>query len=623
MSTTKNAGPRSIAVVGPYLSGKTSLLESILFATGAITRKGTVKDGNTVGDSSPESRDRQMGTELNVATTTYLDDSFTFLDCPGSVEFAFDAAAALVGADAAVVVCEPEPAKAVMLMPIFKALADLGIPHFIFVNKVDRMSSTMADVVDALQSVADKPLVLRHLPILDGETSTGYVDLASRRAYAYLPGDASKRIDLPSSMADEVAAARFTMLEKLADFSDSLMEHLLEDIDPEQDEAYDSLSAITRAGNVVPVLIGSADRDHGVRRLLKALRHEVPGAAAAAGRAGIAALDGEALVQILKTYHTQHGGKVSVARVWRGTVNDGMTLGGERVSGLFAMLGHQTTKVASASPGMVVGLGRLEKAKTGDPLSSGKEVPALRKASSPQPVYALAVRAEERSDEVKLSGAMARLLDEDPSLSFVHDDDTNEWLMRGQGEIHLRVAVDRMKNRAGLSIEAARPHVPYKEAIRRRTTQHARYKKQTGGHGQFGDIHIEVKPLPRGSGFRFDEQVVGGAVPRQFIPAVEAGVQEYLHRGPLGFPVVDVSVTLTDRQYHSVDSSEMAFKTAGRMAMAEAMPKCDPVLLEPVIHVEVIVPSEFTSRVNGVITGRRGQILGFDARREWPGWDVL
>jgi elongation factor G len=300
-----------------------------------------------------------------------------------------------------------------------------------------------------------------------------------------------------------------------------------------------------------------------------------------------------------------------------------MTLGGERVSGLFAMLGHQTTKVASASPGMVVGLGRLEKAKTGDPLSSGKEVPALRKASSPQPVYALAVKAEDRSDEVKLSGAMARLLDEDPSLSFVHDDDTNEWLMRGQGEIHLRVAVDRMKNRAGLSIEAARPHVPYKEAIRRGTTQHARYKKQTGGHGQFGDIHIEVKPLPRGSGFRFDEQVVGGAVPRQFIPAVEAGVQEYLHRGPLGFPVVDVSVTLTDGQYHSVDSSEMAFKTAGRMAMAEAMPKCDPVLLEPVIHVEVIVPSEFTSRVNGVITGRRGQILGFDARREWPGWDVL
>ncbi len=623
MSGSTDTGPRSVALVGPYTSGKTTLLEAILFATEAVHRKGNAKDGNTVGDASPEARDRQMSTELNVATTTYLGDVFTFLDCPGSIEFWQDGANALMGADAAVVVCEPAADKAIMMMPVLRRLSDMGLPHFIFVNKMDRASSPVGDLVTALQEASEKPLVLRQLPILDGEAVTGYVDLPSLRAFTYKPGAASEAGGIPDGMADDVAQARYEMLEKLADFDDTLLEQLLEDVDPEQDTAYRHLCDITRDGHVVPVLVGAAEQGAGVNRLLKALRHEVPAADAAAERAGVAPDGSEPLVQVIKSFNTQHGGKLSVARVWRGAVVDGMTLGDERVSGLFRLLGQQTEKVAEAAAGDIVGLGRLERAVTGVTLSTAKDVAQLPRAAVPQPVYALAMTAADRNDEVKVSGAVTRLIEEDPSLRFEHEDDTKQWLLWGQGEMHLRVAADRLKNRSGLSVNVERPKVPYKEAIRKGVSQHSRYKKQTGGHGQFGDVHIDIKPLPRGSGFQFEGKVVGGAVPRQFIPAVEAGVLDFLNRGPLGFPVVDVSVTLTDGQHHAVDSSELAFKTAGRMAMSEGLPKCDPVLLEPILHVDVSVPSELTSRVNSVVSSRRGQILGFDARPGWPGWDVL
>ncbi len=623
MSGNTDTESRTIALLGPYTSGKTTLLEAILFATGAIHRKGNAKENNTVGDASPEARDRQMSTELNVATTTYLDNTFTFLDCPGSIEFNQDGANALIGADAAVVVCEPEATKAIMLMPILRQLSDAGLPHFIFVNKMDRSVEPIQDLVLSLQEASEKPLVLRQLPIIDGELASGYVDLPSLRAFTYKAGGASELTEIPDGMEPDVAQARYEMLEKLADFDDSLMEQLLEDNEPKQGGAYNHLASITRDGHVIPILLGAAEQESGVNRLLKAMRHEVPPASAAAERAGVDLSASEPLVQVLKSLNTQHGGKVSVARVWRGSVTDGLTLGNERISGLFKILGQQMDKLIEAGPGDIVGLGRLEDAETGTTLSTSSDVEQLPKALVPQPVYALAMTASDRNDEVKVSGAITKLIEEDPSLRFEHEGDTNQWLLWGQGEMHLRVAADRLKNRSGLSVNVERPRVPYKEAIRKGVSQHSRYKKQTGGHGQFGDVHIDIKPLPRGAGFQFDEKVVGGSVPRQFIPAVAAGVQEFLHKGPLGFPVVDVSVTLTDGQHHAVDSSEMAFKTAGRMAMSEGLSKCDPVLLEPILHVDISVPSEITSRVNSVVSSRRGQILGFDSRPGWLGWDIL
>jgi elongation factor G len=622
MTGGKSSGPRNVALVGPYLSGKTSLLETILFVTGAITRRGTIADGNTVGDSTQEARERQMGVELNVASTTYLDSRFTFLDCPGSIEFMQETFDALIGADVAVVVCEADPEKARTLSPLLKFLEDHRIPRLVFVNKVDRVTPNLQRMVEALQAVSACPMVLRHIPIFEGETVSGYVDLASERAYRYKGAAASELIDLPDAVSDDRDTARYEMLEKLADFDDDLMEKVLEDIEPEKDEVFEQLTKDMREGLIAPVLLGAAEQEYGVRRLLKALRHEAPDASRAAERLGVGDA-GEPLAQVLKTYHTQRGGKLSVARIWRGTIKDGITLNGARVAGMFRLMGLQTEKIAEAQAGDVIGFGRLEDAKTGDTLAAGKGGEELPRPDKLPAVFHMAVAAADRGDEVKLSSAIAKVVEEDPSISFEQNQDTQQMLIWGQGDIHLRAAFDRLKNKYGLAVETKKPKVPYREAIRRPITQRGRHKRQTGGHGQFGDVILDIKPLPRGSGFQFENSIVGGVVPKQYIPAVEAGVKEFLTHGPLGFPVVDISVTLTDGSFHAVDSSEMAFKTAGRIAMTEGMPQCNPVLLEPILHVEISVPSEFTAKINSVVTTRRGQILGFDTREGWERWDTI
>ncbi len=619
------SAPRCAAFVGPYGSGKTTLLESVLFITGAIRRKGSVKEGNTVGDGSPESRERQMSVEVSAASTEYLGDRWTFLDCPGSIEMIQESWNALKMVDAAVVVCEPVVERALMVAPLFKFLEDQAIPHLVFINKVDTASSRIGEVLKALRSVSGPPLVLRQVPIRKGEAITGYVDLASGRAYAYRPGQASELVSAPEDVQGREQSARTELLEHLADFDDDLLEKLLEDVVPSQEEVYQQLTKTLRGRQVTPVFLGAAEHDNGVRRLLKTLRHEVAQPSDTAERLGIDAGDGKALAQVFKTYHASHAGKLSLTRVWRGEITDGMTLNGGRVGGLFRMAGAQQTKVAKATVGEVVALGRMEKVSTGDVLTpSGKRPEGIVPwPDALEPIYALAVSAEKRADEVRLTGALAKLVEEDPSLSFEQNPDTNEMLLWGQGEIHLQVALARLRHRYNLEVQSRLPQVPYKETIRKSTSQHGRYKKQTGGHGQFGDVHLDIKPLPRGTGFEFSQAVVGGAVPRQYIPSVERGVKEYLNRGPLGFPIVDIAVTLTDGQHHSVDSSDIAFKMAGRIAMVEGMPKCNPVLLEPILHVTISAPNQFTSNVQRLLSGRRGQILGFQAKKDWKGWDEI
>lgn len=619
------SAPRCAAFVGPYGSGKTTLLESVLFITGAIRRKGSVKEGNTVGDGSPESRERQMSVEVSAASTEYLGDRWTFLDCPGSIEMIQESWNVLKMVDAAVVVCEPVVERALMVAPLFKFLEDQAIPHLVFINKVDTASSRIGEVLKALRSVSGPPLVLRQVPIRKGEAITGYVDLASGRAYAYRPGQASELVSAPEDVQGREQSARTELLEHLADFDDDLLEKLLEDVVPSQEEVYQQLTKTLRGRQVTPVFLGAAEHDNGVRRLLKTLRHEVAQPSDTAERLGIDAGDGKALAQVFKTYHASHAGKLSLTRVWRGELTDGMTLNGGRVGGLFRVAGAQQTKVAKATVGEVVALGRMEKVSTGDVLTpSGKRPEGIVPwPDALEPIYALAVSAEKRADEVRLTGALAKLVEEDPSLSFEQNPDTNEMLLWGQGEIHLQVALARLRHRYNLEVQSRLPQVPYKETIRKSTSQHGRYKKQTGGHGQFGDVHLDIKPLPRGTGFEFSQAVVGGAVPRQYIPSVERGVKEYLNRGPLGFPIVDIAVTLTDGQHHSVDSSDIAFRMAGRIAMVEGMPKCNPVLLEPILHVTISAPNQFTSNVQRLLSGRRGQILGFQAKKDWKGWDEI
>jgi elongation factor G len=617
-------GTRVAGIVGPYLSGKTTLLENILFVTGAVPRKGSVKERNTVGDWAPEARSRQMSTEISVASTSYLDDTWTFIDCPGSIELLQETTNALMAVDIAIVVYEPSTERALTLSPLLKFLEDRRIPYMIFLNKMDTIAIPVLDVYNSIKPIAGRPLLLRHIPIREREAIVGYVDLISERAYKYSAGEASEMIPIPPALAEEHKAARQAMLESLSDFDDTLLEKLLEDQVPTVEEIYGYLATGVRNATIAPVLIGSAEKGFGVRRLLKSLRHDTPQADAAAARLGLKP-GPEPTAMIFKTVHAQQSGKLSLARVWSGTVNEGMTLGGQRLGSLLRVMGGQTAKLASAKAGDVVALGRVDAYKTGMIVTASGKAPDGLAAwpSTLTPVYALAITPENRSDEVKLTGALQRINEEDPTLSYEHNPDTHEMVLLGQGEIHLQIALEKLKGRYNVANKAERPSVAYKETIRRAVSQHGRFKRQTGGHGMFGDVHVDIAPLPRGSGIQFDNKVVGGAVPRQFIPAVEAGVREYAVKGPLGFPVVDFAVVLIDGKYHAVDSNEMSFKLAGREAMNEGMPKCDPVLLEPIAKVTINIPNESTNKVLALVSGRRGQILGYAPREGWTGWDTV
>jgi elongation factor G len=618
---------RVVALCGPYLSGKTSLLESILFATGAIGRRGSTRAGTSVGDGSPEARKRSMGTELNIASVDYLGDQWTFIDVPGSIEFQHDTFCALAVCDAAVVVCEPSPERVVALTPLLNHIEENRVPHLLFINKIDSAEARVRDMLAALQTVSSRKLVLRQVPIRrptadGGEETIGYVDLVSERAYRYKNSGASDLIEMPAEILPRESEARREMLETLSEFDDTLLEQLIEDVAPEKSLIYRDLHDEFGADQIVPVLLGAGDRENGVRRLLKALRHDTPFAEETAERRSLPS-NGVALAECFKVLHQAHAGKLSLCRVWSGAINEGMSLGGQRIGGLFRPFGQRLDKVAQARAGEIVALAKLDALSSGQAISASGINPVADFSKADPPVFALALNAKNRNDEVKLSGALHKIVEEDPSLSFDPRAETHELLIRGQGEMHLKVAVDKLAGRYNIAVETVPPRVAYRETIQAGSQQHARYKRQTGGHGQFADIKVEIRPLPRGSGFRFVDKIVGGVVPRNFIPAVEEGLRDYTKEGPLGQPVVDLEVTLFDGQYHSVDSSEMSFKMAARIAMSEAMPKCKPVLLEPILKVTVAAPSDSTSRIQRLITGRRGQLLGYDARPGWTGWDEV
>jgi elongation factor G len=599
-----------------------------LARTGAIKNAGSVDAGTSVGDSSPEARHHKMGVGLSAATTSFMGDSYTFVDCPGSVEFAHDMRAALPAVDAAVVVCEADEKKLPQLQIILRELEDLGIPRFLFLNKIDRANKRIRETLATLQPASRVPLVLRQIPIWNGELIEGFVDLALERAFVYREHKPSEVVALDGGNLDREKEARFSMLEKLADHDDALMEQLLEDIQPPRDAVFDDLARELREGLICPVLLGSAARENGVLRLLKALRHEAPGVAETAKRLG-ASSQKEALAYVFKTLHLQHGGKLSLVRLLAGHLDDGATLQSSsgqagRVSGILAVNGAHDTKRPAAEAGETIALGKLDAIKTGDTLSSGKTAPlALARIEPTPPVLAMSLAAVDRKDDVKLGQALLRLNEEDSSLTMIQNQRTHDIVLWGQGEMHLRVALERLKDRFGVNVKSQPPAIGYQETIRKSITQRGRHKKQSGGHGQFGDVVLEIKPLPRGSGFEFHERVVGGAVPRNYIGAVEEGVVDGLAKGPLGFPVIDVQVTLTDGSYHSVDSSDLAFRTAARIGMTEALPQCQPVLLEPIHIVEIFCPTEATAKINAILSARRGQILGFDTREGWPGWDCV
>lgn len=617
------AGTRTIALVGPGGAGKTSLAEALLFAAGTTTRQGAVADGTSVGDSSPEARARCGSTELNLMHYDYLGDRYALIDGPGSIGFAADATLAIAAADLALVVIDPDPDRALLAEPTLRQLEQLGVPHMIFVNKIDQARGSIQGLLETLQPMSASPLVARWIPIREGEKVTGFVDIALERAYYYRPGQPSEQKDIPADLADREALERTHMLEQLADHDDVLLEQLLMDEIPDRQTVFDDLAKETGAGQIVPVLFGSAANGQGVRRLMKALRHEVPAPTAAAERLG--ATGGCAFV--FKVSHGGAMGRLSYTRVFGGGLKEGAELntsGGEsvRIGTLFAMQGDKTAKLTEARAGDVVAIAKLDEARAGEWLASGK-APPCPEVAAPTTNYALAIATKDRKDDVRLSTALHKLTEEDAALHWEQDEALHETRLHGVNDEHLKVTLERLKRRYGVAVDSRPCQVGYKESIRKTVTQRGRHKKQSGGHGQFGDVVLEVKPLPAGSGFKFGERISGGVVPKQWIPAVEDGVRDAMAKGPLGFPVVDVEVTLVDGSYHTVDSSEIAFRTAGRIGMSEALAQAAPHLLEPVMKVTVTAPSNATSRVTSAIASRRGQMLGMEPREGWSRWDKV
>lgn len=616
-------GVRAVALVGPAGAGKTSLAEALLFASGAITRQGSVEAGTTVGDASPEARARRGSTELNLFHLDYLGDKFALIDAPGAISFAADGLAALEQADIAVVVVDPDPARAGLVEPTLKKIEAMGIPHAIFVNKIDSAKGRIRDLLESLQPLSAAPLIARQIPIREGDAITGFVDLALERAFHYLPGKPSEQVDIPADLAEREASERFHMLEQLADHDDALLEQLLSDETPDLQTVFADLVKETREGLVVPVMFGSALNGFGVRRLLKMLRHEAPGAEDTAKRLGT----NGATAQVFKIANGGAVGRLALARV----LGDGLSEGAELVAGdgeavragaLFSMQGEKTIKLAKAEPGDIVAIAKADNAKPG--MLLGRQAHgdmSIRLIDLPPRNASIAIATRDRKDDVRLSTALHKLVEEDPALDWGHDEASHETLLRGINDEHLQVTLAKLKRRYGVEVDTKQPRIAYKESIRRGVTQRGRHKKQSGGHGQFGDVVIEVRPLPRGEGFRFDDRITGGAIPKQWIPAVEMGVRDAMEKGPLCFPVIDVAVTLVDGSFHSVDSSELSFRIAGRQAMSEALPQCQPYLLEPMCRVTIDTPNGATSKASSAISSRRGQILGIGSHPSWPRWD--
>lgn len=607
-------GPKCIAIVGPLESGKSILLNAILMRTGA--------QPFTPPTSGPATH--SMTTEACFATTSFMGESMTFVDCPGSVEFAHEAGPVIAAADVAVIVADADDKKLPQLQLLMRQLEELGIPRILFLNKIDKSTAGVRETLQIFQPISSTPLLLRQIPLRKDGIVVGSIDLALERAYIYQEHAPSEIAPIPDEEKAREVAARFSMLETLADQDDALLEQLLQEIEPPRDAIFNDLASDLRAGTVTPVLIGNAEKGHGVLRLLKTLRHDAPDVTATRRRLGV---DGNGtLVQVMKTVHTSHGGKVSIARVLSGHISDGADFGAAgRISGIYRMNGKEQAKISSADEGETVALGKIEGARTGDVLGAGKAVSAPRRIElkRPEPVFSMAVRPADRKDEAKLSACLQKLIEEDPSLALVQRKETGETLLSGQGEMHLRHAKEQLERRYQIVVDMRMPAVPYLETIRREVTQRGRHKKQSGGHGQFGDVVLEIAPLPRGSGFVFTESITGGVVPKQYIPSVEAGVREAMQRGPLGFPVVDIRVNLADGSYHSVDSSDMAFQMAAKLAMREGLPLASPVLLEPILKVSIDTPSDATAKVTAILSQRRGQILGFETRTDLPGWDVV
>jgi elongation factor G len=622
---------RNIAIVGPHHAGKTTLVEALLAHCGAIPRRGSVRDGTTTTDCEPEAIDHLQSVCVGFAHTTCGPVDLNLVDTPGFVDFFEETKTALSAVDAAVIVIDAEPDRVAQTAGIVDHLEMRKTPHLFFVNKLDRPGANFDATLAALRQAYGPHVVAMHLPIGAGPTFAGIVDLAHGNAF----GPDGNQTEIPSGMEAAIAAQRTILLEALADFDDTLMEELLEGKDPSQEEIDRDLCEDCSHDQIVPVLAGSAEKNTGVSQLVDAVAKLFPSPETEPrkdvdGRPVEPKPTGPVVAQVCKTIVHPQQGKLSVVRVFTGTLTPATPLvnasrgnAGVRLSGIARLFGKKQEPVQSAGPGSIVALARLENVGTGDTLASPNAGVLMPTVPLSEPLFAVAIAPAQRLDEAKLSQALARLIDEDPALRVGRAEFTNELQLLSSGETHVSTATERLARKFNVDVKTHPPSIAYRETIQSNIEIHSRYKHQTGGHGQFADVHLRFESKERGHGVTFAEKIVGGVVPRQFFPAVEKGVREALATGgPHGFPVTDIHVTLFDGAFHDVDSSEAAFKTASGMGVRDALQKLGTVVLEPLMRVETTVPSPFLSAAVSQLTAKRGQILGFEGADK-PSWDRI
>ncbi len=619
---------RNVALLGHRGSGKTSVNEALLFTAGAINRLGSVADGTTVSDSASDEKAREMSISASLSSFRWEDRKINLIDTPGEPSFVADALAALRVCEGAVFVVNGVMGVEVTTNRLWQRASELGLARILFVNMLDRERADFFRALDSLKQAFGQHVVATEIPIGAEHELEGVIDLIDMKAYRY-DGDGRENcaeIPIPDALADRAQEMREKLMDEVAEVSDELMERYLEGEEISHEETVAALKTGVTEGHVFPVTCGAATRNLGINRLLDALVEDLPSPA----KRGVIDLDGVTLEPdeskdmvafVFKTLADPYAGRVNLFRVYQGVLAHDSQVHNcrahvkERIGQLLVPQGKDSEHADEFGPGDIGSVAKLKETHAGDVLAANDAEIPLALPKMPRPVMAFAIEAKAKGDEEKMGQALRRLQEEDPTIDFHRDDQTGEQILAGITQIHVEVIVDRMKERFGAEVELHPPHVPYREAIKGNAKAHARYKKQTGGRGQFADCHIEIEPMPQGGGFEFVNAIKGGVIPGGFIPAVEKGVRDAMRAGIVaGFPVQDVRVRLFDGQHHSVDSSEMAFKIAGSMAFKDAMENAQAVLMEPIMTVTVTVPEESVGDVIGDLNSRRGRPLGMEPK---------
>jgi elongation factor G len=620
---------RNVALVGHRGSGKTSTNEALLYQAGAINRLGSVADGTTVSDSAPDEKARSMSIAASLSSFRWQERKINLIDTPGETSFLADTLAGLRVCEGAVFVVNAVMGVEVGTERLWQRADELGIARLVFVNMLDRERADFFRTLDSLKASFGPHVVATEIPIGSEHDVRGVVDLVDIKAFEYdgASRESCREVPIPAEFADRAQEYREKLMDEVCEVSDDLMERYLEGEEIAHDEVVAALKTGVTEGSIFPVTCGVATQNLATNRLLDALVEDLPSPA----RVGEIALDGgvtlapaddrEAVAFVFKTLADPYAGRINLFRVYQGTVHADSHLYNcrvhhkERLGQLLVPQGAERQTVDELGPGDIGAVAKLKETHAGDVLAAADGDYPLRLPELPAPVMAFAVEPKSKGDEEKVSTALRRLQEEDPTIDFHRDPQTGEQIIAGLTQVHVEVIVERMRERFGAEVELRPPRVPYQETIRGQAKAQGRYKKQTGGRGQFGDCHIEIEPLPEGGGFEFVDQIKGGVIPSGFIPAVEKGVREAMDHGIVaGYPVKDVRVRLYDGSYHTVDSSEMAFKIAGSMAFKQAMEKADPVLLEPIVTATVSVPEDAVGDVIGDLNSRRGRPLGMEPK---------